>query len=128
MTAQPEFLYLGGRGWVIALDKRTGAEIWRTSIKTGWFRLGGSFVNLVEGAEFLFAIYSGHVNCLSKTDGSILWQQKVRDLGLSLISMAVDAGQLGMRGGSAPLIPTLIAAQQSAAASQTGAVGGPSRM
>lgn len=123
MVVQPAYLYLGGRGWVIALDKATGAEIWRTSIKTGWFRLGGSFVNLVEGAEFLFAIYGGHVNCLSKTDGTILWQQGVRDLGSSLISLAVDAGQLGMRGSAAPLIPTLIAAQQAAAASQTGAAG-----
>lgn len=45
MSASTEKLFIGIMGTVVALDRTTGTELWRTKLK------GGDFVNiLVEGA------------------------------------------------------------------------------
>ncbi len=102
MPTHLEHLYLGGRGRVVALDKRTGDEVWTTDLKVGWFRLGNSFVTLVEGVDHLYAFAYGIAYCLTKNEGLVVWQHKVKELKNSLASLSVDGAVIGPRGTLSP--------------------------
>ncbi|HEX3356889.1 MAG TPA: PQQ-binding-like beta-propeller repeat protein, partial [Tepidisphaeraceae bacterium] len=75
-------LYLGIKGTVIALDRRTGAEQWRTPLK------GMEFVNLSLDDDSLFATARGEVFCLDPRTGRILWNNPLKGLGWGLITIA----------------------------------------
>lgn len=120
MPAQPDYLYVGGRGRVFALDKRTGTPMWRTELKSGWFKWGHSFVTLVEGLDRIYAFAYGTVSCLTKDRGEILWQKEIRELKSSLASLAVDAASLGGRASYSPALQqSLHDADQAAAATNS---------
>jgi outer membrane protein assembly factor BamB len=84
MTQLPTstLLFLGIKGTVIALDRRTGAEQWRTPLK------GMEFVNLFLDEDSLYATARGEVFCLDPRDGSILWNNPLKGLGWGLIAIA----------------------------------------
>ena len=48
-TIPTALIYLGIKGSVLALDRRTGSEVWRTPLK------GADFVNVVLDGDALFA-------------------------------------------------------------------------
>jgi outer membrane protein assembly factor BamB len=75
-------LYLGIRGTVVALDRASGAELWRTTLK-GW-----GFVNLAQDGEFLLAATHGELFCLEAATGRIRWNNPLRGLGYGLVSIA----------------------------------------
>ncbi len=75
-------LYLGIKGTVIAIDRRTGAEQWRTPLK------GMEFVNLFLDDDSLYATVRGEVFCLDPRDGRILWNNPLKGLGWGLITIA----------------------------------------
>ena len=75
-------MYLGIRGTVVALDRRTGAEIWRTPLK------GGDFVNVALDGDSLFATARGEVYCLDPVSGRIRWINPLKGLGWGLITIA----------------------------------------
>lgn len=122
MVPIPELLFLAGRGLVVGLNKRTGQEVWRTSLRSGWFNWGSSYVGLVEGTDHLYACANGQVSCLSKDEGRVLWQSKVSDLGF-FPTITVDGVPLAARGVSSSLPQQLLMAQQAAALQK--AVSGP---
>ena len=75
-------MYLGVRGTVVALDRRTGAEIWRTPLK------GGDFVNVALDGDSLFATARGEIFCLDPVTGRIRWVNPLKGLGWGLITIA----------------------------------------
>ena len=75
-------IHIGIRGTAIALDRRTGAEIWRTPLK------GSCFVNLVLDGEDLFATAQGEIFCLDPMTGHILWNNPLRGMGWGLVAIA----------------------------------------
>src|SRR5262245_45910011 len=75
-------VYLGIRGTVVALDRDSGAELWRTPLK-GW-----NFVNLTLEGEDLFATTYGEIYCLDAATGQIRWNNRLRGLGYGLVSIA----------------------------------------
>jgi outer membrane protein assembly factor BamB len=83
MTIDSESLvYLGIGGNVIALDRLTGAEIWRTRLR------GRGFVNLVLEGDALLAAAAGEVFCLDPISGGIRWHNPLRGMGLGLVTFA----------------------------------------
>ena len=99
------YLFVGGKGRVFALLKRTGAVVWDVELKKGGIfglKGGNEFVTLVEGQSNLFAFAFGTAYCLSKSTGNVVWQSEIKDLKNSIASLAVDANLVGaQRGGSA---------------------------
>ena len=75
-------IYLGVRGTVVALDRVSGAELWRTPLK-GW-----SFVNLALDGDCLLATTYGEIYCLDPASGHVRWSNPLRGLGYGLVSIA----------------------------------------
>lgn len=75
-------LFIGAAGKVLALDSRTGAELWRTKLKSS------GTVLLLRDEEQLYASVNGELFCLDPDSGGIRWQNKLKGLGLGLVSMA----------------------------------------
>ena len=84
--AQTGLIFIGIAGNVVALDRATGQEMWRT-------RLKGDFVNVVLQDGDLYATTSGELFCLDPTTGSIRWQNPLKGLGRGLVTIATPAGQ-----------------------------------
>ena len=88
--ARGGLLYLGIKGHVVAVDRATGQERWRT--KLGGVRMRTSdFVHLHQEDDALFAAFSGEVFCLDPATGSVRWHNQLTGLGTGLVSMATDA-------------------------------------
>jgi len=79
-------IFIGVHGTVLALDKSTGTEIWRTELP------GSDFVNVVVQDGDVFASTKGEVFCLRPEDGGIRWHNKLEGLGWGLVTIA-GAGQ-----------------------------------
>ena len=75
-------VYLGIKGSVVALDRRTGQERWRTSLK------GRDFVNVALDGDLLIATVRGEAFCLDPDTGRIRWANPLKGLGLGLVTIA----------------------------------------
>lgn len=78
----PTLLFVGIRNSVVALDSRTGAEVWRTKLK------GSDFVTVLWDGESLFAANAGEVWGLDHVNGSVRWHNQFKGLGLGLVNLA----------------------------------------
>ncbi len=78
-------LIIGIKGTVLALDRATGQELWRTPLK------GMSFVNVILEGEQVLATTRGEIYCLDKS-GTILWHDPLKGLGQGLVTVATEAG------------------------------------
>lgn len=79
-------IYLGIKGAVIALNRATGEEVWRTELK------GSDFVNVILDGNQLYATTKGEIFCLNIKTGEPLWHNKLTGMGLGLISIATPSG------------------------------------
>jgi outer membrane protein assembly factor BamB len=84
--AQSSLLYIGIAGTVLALDRATGKEVWRTELK------GSDFVNVVQHDGDLFATAKGELFCLDPSNGKVRWKNQLKGMGRGLITIA-GAGQ-----------------------------------
>ncbi|MGA2245392.1 MAG: PQQ-binding-like beta-propeller repeat protein [Verrucomicrobiota bacterium] len=109
--AQPDFVFIGLRGSVVAIDQRTGTRVWETKLK------GGTFVTLLAEDGSVFAGTQGEIFCLNATTGEILWHDALKGYGFGLICMATKNGSAA---GSA--VAAEQEREQSDASSATGAV------
>ena len=82
MATTSNTLYAGIKGNVLALDRTTGAELWRTPLK------GGDFVNLTLDGDRLIATTKGEIFCLDPATGQIGWHADLPGMGQGLISIA----------------------------------------
>ena len=82
MSNASEPLYIGIKGHVVAVDRATGGEIWRTPLA------GSSYVTVHFDRGGLYAGARGTLFCLDRTTGSILWKNNLPGLGYNLIMFA----------------------------------------
>jgi outer membrane protein assembly factor BamB len=75
-------LFLGIKGTVLALDRATGAEIWRTGLR------GSGFVSVSLVGADLIATTRGEMFCLDPASGRIRWHNKLPGLGMGLVTIA----------------------------------------
>ena len=80
-------IYIGICGAVLALDRSTGEELWRSDLK------GADFVNVVLHDSDLLATAKGVIFCLDPATGQVRWKNNLKGLGHGLITIAAPAGQ-----------------------------------
>lgn len=77
-------LYIGIRGHVVALDRSSGAELWRVKL-TGY-----GLVNVQLDDRRLYATTHGEAFCLDPRSGALLWKNQLKGLGWGLATMAAE--------------------------------------
>lgn len=87
MSRFSEVIFVGVKGTVVALDRTTGAERWRTKLR------GGDFVNVVVDGDVVLATTKGEVHCLDAASGGVRWVNKLAGLGFGLVSIGSASGQ-----------------------------------
>jgi len=110
-TGKRQLIYVGIRGTVLALDRSTGEEVWRTKLK------GYEFVNLMLDGADLLASARGELFCLDPGTGRIRWNNPLKGLGWGIVSIATAAGSTN---------PAPAARQRQTEATQASAAGGAS--
>lgn len=86
MARQASYMILVGiHGSVVALERSTGMELWRTKLKSS------DFVNVVLDGDDIFATTKGEIFCLDPATGSIRWRNPLKGLGWGLASMATGS-------------------------------------
>jgi outer membrane protein assembly factor BamB len=78
---QANLIMVGIGGSVVALDRGTGQEVWRT-------RLRGDFVNVALVDDALFATAGGELFCLEPATGQVRWNNPLKGLGRGLATIA----------------------------------------
>src|SRR5262245_22569580 len=79
-------LFIGINGTVLAIDRSSGNEIWRTKLKRG------DFVHVVLDDNVLYASTKGELFCLDVATGVIRWHNRLRGMGTGLLSIAHPGG------------------------------------
>jgi hypothetical protein len=70
--AQSTVLLIGAKGSVLAIDRATGEEVWRTGLR------GGDFVNLVLDGGAVYAATQGELFCVDPATGQIRWHNPLQ--------------------------------------------------
>jgi len=83
-------VYVGLKATVAALDRRTGTDIWRTTLKGGMGR-STSFVTLYRDGDVLYAGVGGEVWALDPKSGAILWHNPLKGFGYGIPSILGDS-------------------------------------
>jgi outer membrane protein assembly factor BamB len=76
-----DLVYVGLAGSVVALDRTTGAERWRTRLKRN------QAVILASDGERLYATTMGAAFCLDPATGTLLWENPLKGLGYGIASV-----------------------------------------
>lgn len=81
-----DYIYVGIKGHVLAVDSTTGAERWRTKLKSS------EFVTLTSDGTRLYASARGELYCLDGATGGVLWHNQLRGLGWGMASLLAGTG------------------------------------
>ena|SRR6185436_10998627 len=83
MPRDPQVLiYVGIKHSVIAMDDRTGAQVWVANLR------GSDFVTLLWDGEALIAGNQGEVWRLDPQTGAVIWHNALKGMGRGVISLA----------------------------------------
>jgi outer membrane protein assembly factor BamB len=83
MPRDPRVLiFTGIKNGVVALDDRTGAEVWRTALRSS------DYVTVLWDGEALFAANGGEVWRLEPEHGQVIWHNELKGMGRGLVSLA----------------------------------------
>jgi len=88
--AQPNLIFIGVRGSVVAIDQDSGGRRWETKLK------GGAFVSLLVEQNRVFAGTQGEVFCLDAATGRLLWHDGLKGYGFGLVSLATQENRADM--------------------------------
>ncbi|EDM25975.1 hypothetical protein LNTAR_19297 [Lentisphaera araneosa HTCC2155] len=103
-------LFLGIKGSVVALNKKTGKQIWKTHLKSS------QYVTITQDKEQVYAHTNGELFCLQKKSGKLLWKNGLSGLGYGYASIAINNGN--------EVNPTVYQAMQSDQSSSTASAAG----
>jgi outer membrane protein assembly factor BamB len=107
-----QLIFVGLRGYVLALDRDTGEVVWSND------KLKSGYTTLLLDGDRLIASTNGYMYCLDPLTGDVLWQNPLRGYGTGVTDLASARGR-----GPGTAIPHAAAAEaaaQSAAAASHG--------
>ena len=81
----PEFLYVGLKGRVLALDRSTGEVVWESKLK------GSQMVTMPIENDCIFASTQGEVFCVDLATGAQIWKNTLPGMGMDLACLATKA-------------------------------------
>ncbi len=82
-----QLIFVGLRGYVIALDRYTGQTVWDCSeLKSGPITL------LLDG-DRLIASTNGYIYCLDPLTGQVLWNNPLKGYGVGITHLVSVRGQ-----------------------------------
>jgi outer membrane protein assembly factor BamB len=76
------FTFVGIKNSVVALDDRTGTEVWRAQLR------GSDFVTVLWDGEALTVANSGEVWRLDPKSGAVIWHNALKGFGRGVVSLA----------------------------------------
>lgn len=80
----PGPLVIGIGSHVVAIERDTGAELWRTRLRHA------NIVTVHVAGPRVFAGASGELYCLDVASGALLWHNKLRGLGVGLVTFGAN--------------------------------------
>jgi len=78
----PVYVFVGIKNTVVALDDRTGTEVWRTKLRSS------DHVIVFWDGEALFAGAGGEIWRLDPKQGNVIWHNELKGMGRGLVSFA----------------------------------------
>ncbi len=75
-------VFIGIKNSVIALDEKTGAEVWRVELKSM------SFVYVIWDGQSVYATNAGEIWRIDPERGSVIWRNELKGLGRGFASLA----------------------------------------
>jgi outer membrane protein assembly factor BamB len=111
----PSLVYVGIKGQIVAFNRSTGQEAWRSRLKRS---LSASFVHLDRDTQYLYAMTNGEIWCLEPATGSVIWHDPLKGMGTDLASIASDS-PLGPTGTPIETVMTAVMRRRAAAAAAT---------
>lgn len=105
-------LFVGIKSSVIALDRASGAEVWRTPLPVK-YKSSAMLVSVLFDDEALFASCAGEVFALDPKTGALLWHEPFKGLGTGFITMTSEMG--GASTAMESTLTSLVTAQRTAA-------------
>lgn len=102
-------LFLGINNHVVCVNKKDGAELWKTKLRSS------TITNVYYEANSVFAYSGGHLYCLNAQDGEIIWENQLKGLGYGTCIIASEHQ-------NSTVITSQIATQQASAAASSVAV------
>ena len=81
-----ELVFVGLKGSVVALNRKTGEQVWATRL------FGTDFVNVLVEDERVLATTHGEIFCLAPANGDLLWHNKLKGYGTGLATISTCEG------------------------------------
>ena len=92
MPAGPhEYLYVGIKRHVLALDASTGDVVWEAEL--GGMMSTTGVVAVHAGGGRVYASGAGEVHCLDAHTGALVWHNELKGYGLGFAALATDGGR-----------------------------------
>jgi outer membrane protein assembly factor BamB len=107
-----QLIFLGLRGYVVALDRETGEIVWSND------KLKSGYTTLLLDGDRLIASVNGYMYCLDPLSGDVLWQNPLRGYGVGVTDLASVRGR-----GPRAALPHAAAADAAQHAANSGAHG-----
>jgi outer membrane protein assembly factor BamB len=82
-----QLIFVGLRGYVIALDRDTGDIVWDNS------ELNSGPVSLLLDGDRLLVSTNGYIYCLNPLTGRVVWNNPLRGYGVGIAHLASARGQ-----------------------------------
>jgi outer membrane protein assembly factor BamB len=79
-----DFVFIGIKGSVVALNRATGQQVWATHLK------GSDFVNVLLEDGAVLASCCGEFFCLDPLTGDALWHNPLKGFGTGLATIATE--------------------------------------
>jgi len=78
----PVYVFVGIKNTVVAIDDRSGVELWRTKLRSS------DHVLVFWDGEALFASAGGEIWRLDPRQGDVLWHNEMKGMGRGIVSIA----------------------------------------
>ncbi|HZV08066.1 MAG TPA: PQQ-binding-like beta-propeller repeat protein [Gemmataceae bacterium] len=82
-----QLIFVGLRGYVIALDRNTGEIVWNCS------ELDSGPTSLLLDGDRLIAATNGYIYCLDPMTGQVIWKNPLRGYGVGITHLVSVRGQ-----------------------------------